>query len=198
MQLNNLWRRAILMTLITLLCAACGTTQIKSTGEGLDALPEADRQTFEQALQKMEQGAAVQAEPELARLAQASPPVREVWLNLALAQYQQNNLEKAAGTVTTILQRWEHTAPAHNLAGLIAVQEGQFDLAKTHYMQALRINPDYSNALYNMALLLDVYLQDIANAVQYYELYLDVADQDEDTRIWMEALKLSLHQGDES
>lgn len=196
MQFDNPWRSAFLMASITLLCVACGTTQTKPTGDSVDTLPEADRQTFEKALHKMEQGAAVQAEPELARLAQSNP-VREVWLNLALAQYQQNNLEKAAGTVTTILQRWEDTVPAHNLAGLIAVQEGRFDLAKTHYMQALRINPNYSNALYNMALLLDVYLQDIANAVQYYELYLEVADQDEDTRIWMEELKLSLHRGDE-
>lgn len=197
MQLDIRWRRATLIASLTLLCVACANTPDKPTVEGVDALSEADRQTFEQALQKMEQGAAVQAEPELARLAKSGPQVREIWLNLALAQYQQKDLEKAAGTVATILQRWENTAPAHNLAGLIAVQEGQFDLAKQHYMQALRINPNYANALYNMALLLDVYLQDIANAVQYYELYLELADSDEDTRIWMEELKLTLHRGDQ-
>lgn len=197
MQLYNRWRRAVLIASLTLLCAACGTTRTKPADGSVDALSQENRQSFEQALQKMEQGAAMQAEPELARLAHSDPQVREVWLNLALAQYQQNNLEKAAETVATILQRWENTAPAHNLAGLIAVQEGQFDLAKQHYMHALRINPNYPNALYNMALLLDVYLQDIATAVEYYQLYLDVADQDEDTRIWLEELKLSLHRDDE-
>src|SRR5690606_10822449 len=110
MQLYNRWRRAVLIASLTLLGAACGTTQTKPTDGGVDALSQENRQSFEQALQKMEQGAAMQAEPELERLAHSDPQVREVWLNLALAQYQQNNLERAAETVATILQRWENTA----------------------------------------------------------------------------------------
>ena len=59
-------------------------------------------------------------------------------------------------------------------------------------MDALKLSPQYANALYNMALLQDIYLQNTAVAVDYYNRYLAQVKDDEATKAWVENLAQSL------
>ena len=56
------------------------------------------------------------------------------------------------------------------------------------YLKAIAIDAEYTNALFNMALLQDVYLRNIASAVDYYNRYLQHAQDDEATKSWVDNL----------
>ena len=68
--------------------------------------------------------------------------------------------------------------------------------AKNDYLKAIQLKPDYINAQYNLALLYDIYLQDIKSAIQHYEIYLSLIDKpDEPTLEWVNHLKGTLKNG---
>lgn len=161
---------------------------------GPDSFDGQTQQVYRQALSDLEEGRSGVAAESLEQLAQANPDVTEVWLNLALAFYRENDRDRAEQTVDRILARWPDTAPACNLAGLLALQAGEFEAAEKRFGQALQIDPDYVNALYNMALLKDVYLQDLSGAIHFYQQYLVHAADDEATAQWLEELRQTLGQ----
>lgn len=173
----------------------CESTATRSGGAGesvIESLSNSERKKYDEGLVHLADGRPKLAEQELSQLARARPDVAEIWLNLALSQYQQGNLGQAEATLTVLISDLGDFSEAHNLAGLIAVEKGDFGKAATHYQQAIDLKPNYSHALYNMALLQDVYLQDIASAVAFYERYLRLEPEDTDTKNWANGLKMSL------
>src|SRR5690606_37852398 len=106
--------------------------------------------------------------------------------------YQQEKWQAAETTVIQTLASFSRVPQAHNLAGLLAVEKGEFKKAEQHYLQALAVDASYANALFNMALLQDVYLRDLSSAVDYYNRYLQYAPEDEATKSWADSLAQSL------
>lgn len=173
----------------------CQSTATKNGGEGTSALVSLsthERNKYDEALEHLASARPGEAEQQLAQLARARPDVAEIWLNLALSQYHQDDLEQTQKTLAVLLSGSDGHPQAHNLAGLVAVKTGEFQEAVAHYSKAIDLKPDYSHALYNMALLHDVYLQDVASAVAFYERYLLLAPDDSDTKNWAQGLKMSL------
>lgn len=179
--------------LLVALLWGCGTTAPKKTAHmDLVTLSEVERQTYDQALAALQADQAELAEQRLTPLARQYPDLAEVALNLALAQYHQQQYEQALQSLQPLLQRSPSFAAAHNLAGLIAVHQGRFRDAEQHYQQALAVDAHYPNALYNLALLHDVYFQQVAEAVVYYERYMVHVEEDQETLNWLEHLRFSL------
>lgn len=176
------------MCLLTLnACQTSGQTQSGKKQSGLSSLTESQQALYQQALADLEQQNPQQAEAGLSGLLRERSDIAELWINLALSQYQQKQWERSAKTTETIQTKFPNVAQGHNLAGLLAVEKGEFIKAQEHYTKALKLEPNYANALYNMALLQDVYLQNIPSAVNYYSQYLQQVD-DEETKAWMEHL----------
>jgi len=194
MQINGLWKCAAI-TAVLLLLSACetpaGRPTAKSSTASLESLSPSQAGLFQSAIADLEQKSPKTAEATLQALLKERSDIAELWLNLALSQYQQQNYAHAEKTLEKILVAFPRAEQAHNLAGLIAVEKGEFKRAQEHYQEALRLNPSYANALYNMALLQDVYLQNIASAIDYYNRYLAVVDEDEATKAWVENLAQS-------
>ncbi len=90
------------------------------------------------------------------------------------------------------MQKDGSVAQAYNLQGLILQKEGQFEQAKQAFEKAIDRKSQYAEALYNLALLYDVYLQDIAKAVTYYNQYLAIVGEDDATQGWVDQLSSSL------
>lgn len=179
---------------ITVWLWGCQSTPSKDgdTQASIAALSAQERQDYDRALAHLVSGQPESAEKTLTQLLRARPEVAELWLNLALSHYQQGDLPAAKNALQTLQQHSADIAQAHNLLGLMAVDNGEFDKAQEHYLAAIKLQPKYSNALFNMALLQDVYLQNIASAVDYYERYLQLAPEDTDTKNWAAGLKMSL------
>lgn len=182
------------LLLISVFLWGCQSSPNKGGGAKapLTSLSASERKSYDQALAHMAEAKPKPAEKQLAQLLQNRPNVAELWLNLALSQYQQEAYEQTAKTLQALQGRFGSIAQASNLAGLVAVKNGEFAQAEAHYEKALELNPAYDNALYNMALLQDVYLQNVAAAVEFYDRYLALRPDDTDTKNWAEGLRMSL------
>ena len=189
------WAGGLLLVLITLLngCETPGSGSPRGSA-GIETLTPSQSERYQQALGRLEETQPKDAENLLEDLVRERSDVAELWINLALSQYQQKKWQAAEDTVKQLLASFPRVAQAHNLAGLMAVEKGEFKQAEQHYLQALKLKPSYANALYNMALLQDIYLRNIASAVDYYNRYLALVEHDEATKAWAENLSQSLKQ----
>lgn len=175
--------------------AGCETTSAPKSGKtsaGVNSLTPDQSARFREALGKLDQEQPQAAEDLLVSLSRDRSEVAEIWLNLALSQYQQKKWTAAQKSLNTLLTSASPIAEVHNLAGLLAVEEGKFPEAEQHFQKAIALRPAYANALYNMALLQDIYLQNTQVAVDYYKKYLSEVKEDEATKVWVENLSQSL------
>ncbi|WP_188151033.1 tetratricopeptide repeat protein [Teredinibacter waterburyi] len=188
----------------SLLLQACGGG-VKPEKSGISIEPTAtanpvpagrlagkELETYLQSLKLIENEEFQAAEKLLLKLSKRNAGVAGVWANLAVCNYQQGQLD-AAEAHAKKAAALKSDAEIHNLLGLIAVDQKHFATAETHYKTALTLKPKFANAHYNLALLYDVYYQDIPAAYSHYKQYLGLIDfEDEDTKNWVEQLSYSL------
>ena len=190
---THLTKLLALVVLVALL-ANCGSAPTKpndaTVQAGIELLTPAQRAQYQKALKAMTEQDYAKAADLLEALAPLQPKVDELPINLALALYHQGDLEGAVGTLTQLNN--PHRPEAWNIKGLVAQKSGQFQQAKVHFESALSVNSQYSNALYNLALLYDVYLQDVPNAVAYYSQYVAINPDDEQTKDWLSQLQSAM------
>lgn len=116
--------------------------------------------------------------------------------NLGLISLKQSNINDAVVSADRAIAINPDNAAAHNLKGLINLEQGNIKTARDDFSTAIEIKPDYSNAHYNLALVYDIYLQDIARAIEHYTNYLDLTtENDPETRDWVDYLKSILNNG---
>jgi len=126
-------------------------------------------------------------------MSERQPNIAGSWANLALIEIKKENLVQAEHYAKTALEKNDKMPQALNLAGYLAQKQGQINIAKSYYLQAISNKADYALAHYNLALLYDVYLQDIAKAIEHYQLYLTHIEQkDEATKNWLEGLQATM------
>jgi len=133
----------------------------------------------------------------LLSISKKQPDLAGPWANLALINMKQENYSKAEALINIALDKNPKMAQALNIAGYLENRKGNILMAKEYYEKAIEQKPDYALAHYNLALLYDVYFQDIKQAVTHYQLYLSqLGHEDKRTLNWVEELKLNLHDGD--
>jgi tetratricopeptide (TPR) repeat protein len=126
-------------------------------------------------------------------MSKRQPNIAGPWANLALIEIKKENVAQAELYVKTALDNNPDMPQALNLSGYLAQKQGKINLAKSYYLQAINNKADYALAHYNVALLYDVYLQDIGKAIEHYQLYLThLGDKDEATQNWLEGLKATM------
>ncbi len=126
-------------------------------------------------------------------MSERQPNIAGPWANLALIEIKRENLAQAELYVKSALDNNADMPQALNLSGYLAEKQGKINVAKNYYLQAVNNKPDYAIAHYNVALLYDVYLQDIEQAIKHYQLYLTHSEQkDEATENWLEGLKSTM------
>ena len=185
-----MWKPWIFFALVVWLsgCQTSGGGSTPGRSAGVESLSQSQAEQYQRALNKLEEKEPKTAEGFLQSLVRERGDVAELWVNLALSQYHQAKWQTAEKTVDQTLMLFSRIPQAHNLAGLLAVQKGEFKKAEQHYLKAIAIDAEYTNALFNMALLQDVYLRNIASAVDYYNRYLQHAQDDEATKSWVDNL----------
>lgn len=191
------WFWPILLSCLIIGCTSTPTTD-KLPAANLSELTPAEKKSYEQALSQLSSEKFEKAEKTLSKLAQSHPGNAGLWINLANACYQSNQLDKANTAVKHAQKLNANTPEFYNIAGLVAVANGDYKGAEKHYLSALKLNNNEANTHYNLALLYDVFYQDIRSAITHYEQYLALDHQDdEETTNWLEELKLNLARGNE-
>jgi len=136
------------------------------------------------------------ARPLLQTLTQKRPRLAGPWVNLALIDIHDKNYDEATKKLKQTITLDPAMAQAYNLLGFVEKQKGNINQAIAYYLQAAEKKPDYAIAHYNVALLYDIYLQDIPDAVKHYKRYLELnPGQDKKTADWVAELENSLKQG---
>ncbi len=92
-------------------------------------------------------------------------------LNQAMIRIRQQNYKEAELLLKRAIGINEKNPFTYNLQGLVYRQQGRFADSRAAYEKALTISPNYAKAHFNLAVLADLYLQDLPFALQHYEAY---------------------------
>ncbi|MGD8785472.1 MAG: tetratricopeptide repeat protein [Thioalkalispiraceae bacterium] len=148
---------------------------------------------YRQAITELNNNQLGRAEMSFLKMAKRQPDLAGPWANLALVYIKRQQYDKAEEHVQTALAKNPNMPQALNLAGYLASRKGEINKAKGLYEKAISEKPDYALAHYNLALLYDIYLQNLVKAVEHYQRYLSLIDyEDQKTKTWVEELKLNI------
>jgi tetratricopeptide (TPR) repeat protein len=153
-----------------------------------------ERTSYQNAIDLIAAGNAEKATPLLNRLTQSYPGHFGSWLNLATAYYKQKKLPEAENALSKA-KALNNTPETYNLTGLMNTEKGEYTAAEKNYLSAIGLKNNYAEAHYNLALVHDLYYQDLENAIIHYEKYLSIVENnDKSVTKWVAELKQKIKQ----
>lgn len=155
------------------------------------ALPLELERKFAEALVLLRDKEFEQAEQLLLEITTKYPTYAGPWSNLAIAQLSLEQFDASLLSIDKALAADDEFCPSLSLKGVILRELGQFDEAKTVYLQALECDSSDIVSLYNLGVLSDLYLHDEVSALFYYQSYLVAQGESKDSTVesWIVALK---------
>ena len=189
--------------LAAILAGGCASTGEKreptSAAQSAASAPQpqfVDDTAYEAAQRALEAGRFTEAEHLLLSLTEKYPQLAGPWANLGLAYNAQDKLADAERALATAVEINPRMVEAQNVLASVYRRQGEIEKAAQMYKQAIAQDPTYANTHYNLALLLDVYLQDYAGAVEHYERYLELnGDSDRNVELWMAQAQRAMSRG---
>lgn len=192
-----------LITLILILFFSACSTQPEKTASSFNKknttikkikpLSPAERKLYKQALTELYNNKLDNAEYILKKFQKNRPDLSGPLANLGLIYYKKSNYKKAKEILQKSLKLNPNLSESFNLLGMIEVKNGNIQKAEKFYLQALKHKNNYANAHYNIALLYDIYLQNIEKAILHYKQYMVLSKtKDKITQEWLEQLENSL------
>jgi len=135
-------------------------------GIAAKAMPEYGR-----ALMAMRNGELEQALVMLQSLHTSYPQLSGPLVNQGRNYWQQEKYDEASDALNKALEVNSQNPYAHNLLGLVMREQGKFDEARQHYLQAVQLDPKYARAHFNLGVLAELYLQDLNLALDHFRAY---------------------------
>jgi Flp pilus assembly protein TadD len=153
------------------------TEQVRISGEV--------RADYDRALEYLRQNRSQEGIALLLEITAKAPDVTAPFIDLGIAYSQAGDLEHAEAALLDALKLSPEHPIAHNELGIVYRKSGRFAEARSSYERALAVYPGFHFANRNLAILCDLYLQDLECAVQHYEAYLESVVEDPDVTIWL-------------
>ena len=147
------------------------------------------RRDFETAVGLIEAGELARGIELLKQVVEESPDAAAAHIDLGIAYRLSGELELAEASLGRALALNPRHPVAHNELGLVQRKLGRFEEARSSYEHALAIAPDFHFAQRNLAILCDVFLGDLACAIDHYEQYARSVPQDPQVGIWLADLR---------
>ena len=168
---------------------ADGTTADKPVVIANFKVSTALKQQYKLALELMQSEDYRQAISLMENIIEEEPRISGPWVNIAIAYRQLDEIDKAESAIHMALEANPDNPYALNQAGIIMREQGKFSASEEMYKRALAEYPNYPNAHLNLAILCDLYLQNIVCAKSHYQAYQEL-NQDSDKSIvaWMNDL----------
>jgi len=190
----------IKLLVITILLTSCASTKESTSisSSGLNPLEQSDseRSQYKNAITLLNNNKLDAAKEIFLEFKAERPELAGPYANLAVIALKNNEPNKALELVKIALTKNPNLAQALNLLAYLEQINGEIKSAEKHYKEAIKNKADYAIAHYNIALLYDIYLQDIESAIPHYERYMSLINkEDKKTTDWLEQLKRSKEKG---
>lgn len=125
----------------------------------------------------------------LARITEEAPHVTAAHIDLGIAYQRHDQLEQAEASLLRALELNPRHPVALNELGIVLRRMGRFEEARRRYEQTLAEWPQFHYARRNLAVLCDLFLEDLACALEHYEAYHQAVPTDEQAAMWIADLR---------
>ncbi len=148
-------------------------TAVSSTSSAIKPadVDSATKSAYNKAVNAMKNGRDDSAISQFQAITQTHPNLAAAFVNIGLLHLKHKRYEKAEKSLlqATTIQPSDPVGQTH--LGLAYRHLGKFKEAKQAYDQALKSDPKYSFAHLNAGILYDIYLNDLARALNHYQQY---------------------------
>jgi len=142
-----------------------------AAAEAMKKIDPKIQRRYEAALAEMRDGELTRAISAFEEFIIDYPEYPGASLNLAKLQLRNQQPDAAINTLNMVLSLHPKYAAAYNQLGIIYREQGEFDKAADAYSNAIDVDPDYALAYFNLGVLNDLYKQQPAVALDYYQQY---------------------------
>lgn len=150
------------------------------------------RADFDQASAMIKEGKYDKAIELLEKVIAQSPEITAPRINLAIAYSRIKKPEQAELQLKKALELIPGHPVASNEYGLLLRKAGRFAESRQIYEKSLAAFPEYHPIHKNLAILCDLYLKDLACAVEHYEIYGNAMPKDQHVKLWLADLQTRL------
>ena len=163
--------------------AACATapgggdTAAKKSGGS--AVPEKAKAAYERAIWSAKAGRDDEAIALFEKLTQDFPDMTLAYTNLGLQYLKAGKFPEAEQALQQAVTLDPANAVAFNHLGVALREQGKFRQALQAYQSAVQVRPDYAMAHLNLGILYDIYLQDLPLALEQYQTYQKLSDDND-------------------
>jgi len=186
--------------LLMFLLSSCAQEQLKETDSPTEGTVTSNKSVSSSQREKYRDGITALYNNDLSKaqsifneFIRNNPKLAGGYTNLALVYFKKSKYVKSLKQANKALELNPKQAQALNLRAQLYVLDGKIHKAKKDYIQSVTIKPKYINAQYNLALLYDIYLQEIEPAIKHYKIYLSLLKKpDEATEEWVTHLQGTL------
>ena len=174
--------------------SGCGSTPGKSAGDedatvaARDVPPRAQTM-YEQAVSIMASGDYIEAQFRFQEFLLQYPTFPGAHVNLAIIYASNGDDEGAENSITDALMIDPEHPAALNQLGMLLRRQGKFKDAEAAYTRAITANPDYALAHFNLGVLNELYLQRLDVALEHFERYQALGNDDKQVEKWIVDLK---------
>lgn len=147
------------------------------------------RTQYDAAVRLLEQDRYAEGVALMLQVADRQPDVTAPQINLGIAYERMGDLERAEASFAKALELNPNHPVVHDELGLLYREAGRFAEARASYEKALAIHPGFHFAHRNLAILCDVYLNDLPCALTHYEAYAQAEPDDKEVQKWIADLR---------
>ncbi|MDX1694767.1 MAG: tetratricopeptide repeat protein [Ketobacteraceae bacterium] len=151
------------------------------------------RPRFDEALARLRNGDLEAALVLFQEISAQFPSLAGPVVNQAIILRNQEKYEQAKSVLQSALLNRAQNPYLMNELGLVHRHLGNFEAAKQAYLAAIRMEPNYDKAHYNLAVLADLYLHDPVLAYKEFQVYQSLqAEPDKKVAGWLKEIERRL------